>query len=115
MIDLVKKTKNRVQKIGNTYWYLLAGSLGCLFLLFLFSSKQEIPEINADRFQTFIEAGHIDEVLIINEKEGRVFLTDEGIEAVNRWGEEEEEITQEDFYLQVKLQVCLDQAQTSCY
>lgn len=90
MADYNNNDKNREPKNGinsNIYWIYLVVIAFFVLAFFYFPTKQGSSQIKSDRFRALQKAGHIEEVVIVNNKDVKVFLNDDGVESAERSGE----------------------------
>lgn len=92
MADYNNNDNNREPKNGvssNIYWiYLVVIAFFVLGIFYLPSSKGS-SQIKSDRFSQLMRAKHIKEVVIVNNRDVKIFLNDEGVQAAKRSGESE--------------------------
>jgi AFG3 family protein len=92
MADFNNNENNREPKNGissNIYWiYLVVIAFFVLGIFYLPSSKGS-SQVKSDRFAQLMRAKHIKEVVIVNNRDVKIFLNDEGLQAAKRSGESE--------------------------
>lgn len=64
----------------NFYWiYAIIGAI--MISLFLFNGEGNVREISPSEFEAFVDSGDVERVVIINESEGKVYLTEDALKA----------------------------------